>query len=77
MQVSHAEILKVPEVLQSRDHRLKHRHGFLRFLGKAQYDPRKELYISLKSLVEGTDEEFVRDVARSSMECYTSYMKTL
>lgn len=77
MQVSHAEILKTPEILQSRDHRLKHRHGFLRFLGKAQYDPRKELYISLKSLVEGTDEEFVRDVAKSNMECYTSYLKTL
>ncbi|XP_065074336.1 transcription termination factor 3, mitochondrial-like [Ochlerotatus camptorhynchus] len=77
MQVSHAEILKTPEILESRDHRVKQRHGFLKFLGKAQYDPKKDLYISLKSLVEGTDIEFAINIAKSNMECYSNYLKTL
>ncbi|XP_055598205.1 transcription termination factor 3, mitochondrial [Uranotaenia lowii] len=77
MQISHEDILSFPEILLSRDYRLKQRHGFLTFLGKAQYNPRKELYISLKTLVEGSDEEFVLDVAKSSMECYNNYLKTL
>ncbi|XP_055624126.1 transcription termination factor 3, mitochondrial [Toxorhynchites rutilus septentrionalis] len=77
MKLSHAQILEAPEILNSREYRLKHRHGFLNFLGKAQYDPRKDLYISLKTLVEGTDEYFVTNVAKSNMECYNSYLKTL
>ncbi|XP_001653246.2 transcription termination factor 3, mitochondrial [Aedes aegypti] len=77
MQVPHREILKTPEILESRDHRIKQRHGFLKFLGKAQYDPQKDLYISLKSLVEGTDEEFVIHTAKSNMECFENYLKTL
>ncbi|KXJ74671.1 hypothetical protein RP20_CCG013164 [Aedes albopictus] len=77
MQVPHQEILRTPEILESRDHRIKQRHGFLKFLGKAQYDPQKELYISLKSLVEGTDEEFATITAKSNMQCYESYLKTL
>lgn len=77
MKVSNAEILKTPEILESRDHRLKQRHGFLGFLGKAQYDPKRDLYISLKSLVQGSDEEFVINIAKSNMECYSNYLKTL
>ncbi|XP_062556204.1 transcription termination factor 3, mitochondrial [Armigeres subalbatus] len=77
MQVTHAEILKHPEILESRDHRTKQRHGFLKFLGKAQYDPSKDLYISLKTLVEGTDQEFVINTAKSSMQCFDDYLKTL
>ncbi|XP_058461655.1 transcription termination factor 3, mitochondrial [Malaya genurostris] len=77
MLVSHSDILKTPEILQARDHRIKQRHGFLKFLGKAQYDPRKELYVSLKSLVEGTDEEFAFYVAKSNISCYNDYLKTL
>ena len=45
---------------------MKQRHGFLTFLGKTQYDHKKNLYISLKSLVDGSDEEFVLDIARSN-----------
>ncbi|XP_058829278.1 transcription termination factor 3, mitochondrial [Topomyia yanbarensis] len=77
MLICHAEILKTPEILQVRDHRLKQRHGFLKFLGKAQYDPKKELYISLKLLLDGTDEKFVVDVAKSNMNCYNNFLKTL
>ncbi|XP_053679561.1 transcription termination factor 3, mitochondrial [Anopheles nili] len=77
MKISHAEILKTPDLLLTRDVRIKQRHGFLKFLGKVQYDPKKELYIPLKSLAEKTDEEFVTEVAKSNMECYNRFLKTL
>ncbi|KFB51274.1 AGAP012143-PA-like protein [Anopheles sinensis] len=77
MKISHEDILKTPDLLLTRDFRIKQRHGFLKFLGKVQYDPRKELYIPLKSLAEGTDEEFVTEIAKSNMECFNRFLKTL
>uniref|UniRef100_A0A182IJ00 Transcription termination factor 3, mitochondrial n=1 Tax=Anopheles atroparvus TaxID=41427 RepID=A0A182IJ00_ANOAO len=77
MKISHADILKTPDLLLTRDFRIKQRHGFLKFLGKVQYDPKKELYIPLKSLAEGTDEEFVTEIAKSNMECFNRFLKTL
>ncbi|XP_050080729.1 transcription termination factor 3, mitochondrial [Anopheles maculipalpis] len=77
MKLSHAEILQTPDLLLTRDVRIKQRHGFLKFLGKVQYDPKKELYIPLKSLAVGTDEMFVTEVAKSNMECYNRFLKTL
>ncbi|XP_052862325.1 transcription termination factor 3, mitochondrial [Anopheles cruzii] len=77
MKLTHAEILQTPDLLLTREFRIKQRHGFLKFLGKTQYDPRKELYIPLKTLVAGTDEEFVTEIAKSNMECYNRFLKTL
>lgn len=77
MKFSHEKILQSPEILTSRKYRLKQRHGFLKSLGKAQYDETKPGYISIKSLVEGTDKEFVENVSKSSLETYNNFMKTL
>ncbi|XP_053683377.1 transcription termination factor 3, mitochondrial [Sabethes cyaneus] len=77
MQLTNAEILRTPEILLAREYRIKQRHGFLQFLGKAQYNPRKELYISPKTLVEGNDQDFVIHVAKSDMLSYNNYLKTL
>lgn len=77
MKISHEQICKSPHVLNCRLFRLKQRHGFLNSLKKAQYNPLKDLYVSLKSLVEGTDEEFVLNVAKSSYLDYDKYLRTL
>uniref|UniRef100_A0A182FV97 Transcription termination factor 3, mitochondrial n=1 Tax=Anopheles albimanus TaxID=7167 RepID=A0A182FV97_ANOAL len=77
MKLTHDQILKTPDLLLTRDFRIKQRHEFLKFLGKTQYDPKKELYIPLKSLAAGTDEQFVTEIAKSNMECYNRFLKTL
>ncbi|XP_050094505.1 transcription termination factor 3, mitochondrial [Anopheles aquasalis] len=77
MKLTHEQILKNPDLLLTRDFRIKQRHEFLKFLGKTQYDPKKELYILLKSLAAGTDEQFVTEIAKSNMECYNRFLKTL
>uniref|UniRef100_A0A1B0FJM0 Transcription termination factor 3, mitochondrial n=1 Tax=Glossina morsitans morsitans TaxID=37546 RepID=A0A1B0FJM0_GLOMM len=76
MNLSHQFILKVPEILTSREFRLRERHEFLKMLGRAQYDPERDLYISPKSLVEGNNYYFVRNIARSDMETFELFLKT-
>ncbi|KAM7356443.1 mitochondrial transcription termination factor 3 [Cochliomyia hominivorax] len=76
MQLSHQMLLQQPEVLTSREFRLRERHEFLKMLGRAQYDPEKDLYISPKSLVEGNNHYFVRKVAKSNMETFELFLKT-
>lgn len=77
MQISNEKIVQEPECLLTREFRLKQRHQFLTYLGKAQYDPTKDLYVSLKSLVVGTDLEFVLNVAKTSIDVYDSFLRTL
>lgn len=77
MNISNEKIVQEPECLLTREFRLKQRHQFLSYLGKAQYDPTKDLYISLKSLVVGTDLEFVLNVAKTSIDVYDSFLRTL
>lgn len=77
MKLSHDKILESPEILTSRKYRLKQRYEFLKSIGKAQFDETKPGYISLKSLVEGTDPEFVQNVCKSTLETYDNFLKTL
>lgn len=77
MKISNEKIVLEPECLLTREFRLKQRHQFLTYLGKAQYDPTKDLYISLKSLVVGTDLEFVLNVAKTTIDVYDSFLRTL
>lgn len=77
MKISHKQILQSPEILSSRLYRLKQRFGFLKFLGKAQFDPTQPGFISFRSFVEGTDKDFVFNVAKSSLETYDDFLKTL
>ncbi|XP_053956707.1 transcription termination factor 3, mitochondrial [Anastrepha ludens] len=76
MQLSHDMLIQFPEVLSSREFRLRQRHEFLVTLGRAQYDPEKDLYVSPKDLVSGNDYQFVRHVAKSDLETYELFLKT-
>lgn len=76
MQLSHDMLIQFPEVLSSREFRLRQRHEFLVTLGRAQYDPEKDLYTSPRDLVSGNDYYFVRNVAKSDLETYELFLKT-
>lgn len=77
MKLPHEIIVKNPDVLLCREHRLKERHEFLKYLGKDQYNTKKELYVSMKALALSDDLEFVTNVARSNMLVYENFLKTL
>ncbi|KAH8410759.1 hypothetical protein KR222_005556 [Zaprionus bogoriensis] len=76
MGLSHAQILQCLEVLASREFRLRERHEFLKLLGRAQYDPQKDLYISPSDVVQGNNSHFVRNVAKSDLETFQLFLKT-
>ncbi|KAF9414697.1 hypothetical protein HW555_007475 [Spodoptera exigua] len=77
MKISHFTIQQNPEILMCRKFRIKQRHLFLEKLGRAQYDPKKENYIPIKSLVEDSDIEFCKNFAKCSVNDFNMFLKTL
>lgn len=75
--ISHELIVAWPSVLQTRLHLLQARHRFLLHVGRAQYDPTKENYVSLKALVSGKDSEFCRLVAKVPTVELNNFLKTI
>ncbi|XP_060657413.1 transcription termination factor 3, mitochondrial [Drosophila nasuta] len=76
MGLSHKQIVQCPELLASREFRLRERHEFLKLLGRAQYDPQKDLYVSPSDMVLGNNFYFVRNVARSDLQTFDLFLKT-
>lgn len=70
-------ILTSPSILQARSFVIRERHGFLKSLGRAQYDRKLDLYVSLEALATGTNEEFAVNVAKSTYEDFDRYLRTL
>ncbi|XP_063231578.1 transcription termination factor 3, mitochondrial isoform X2 [Bacillus rossius redtenbacheri] len=77
MKIPHEHIAQCPRVLSSRAFRIKQRHLFLHSLGRAQYNPALECYVSLGSLVDGTDAQFCENVAKTSVDTFNIFLKTL
>lgn len=77
MDVSHERLVLEPQVMTSRLFRTKQRHEYLKHLNRAQYDPTKPNYVSLLKLVSGDDSDFCLNVAKTSVEMFNSYLKTI
>uniref|UniRef100_A0A3Q2PHX9 Transcription termination factor 3, mitochondrial n=1 Tax=Fundulus heteroclitus TaxID=8078 RepID=A0A3Q2PHX9_FUNHE len=77
MKVPHYLITKFPQVLNTKFLRLKERHLFLEYLGKAQYDPNLPGYVSLDRLVSLPDETFCGELASATPEDFYLFQKTL
>lgn len=77
MGINHDRIVLEPQVLTSRLFRIKQRHEYLKYLNRAQYDPTKPNYVSLLNLVKGTDSDFCLNVAKTNVEKFNNYLKTV
>ncbi|XP_035537946.1 transcription termination factor 3, mitochondrial [Morone saxatilis] len=77
MKVPHHLITKFPQVLNSKCLRVRERHLFLDYLGKAQYDPALPNYISLDRFVSLPDETFCTELALATLEDFYLFQKTL
>ncbi|XP_066250322.1 transcription termination factor 3, mitochondrial [Euwallacea similis] len=77
MDVLHEDLLNFPEALGCRATRLKQRHQFLVKLRRDQFNPRKPNYISLSTMIKGTDVHFAVEVAKSTIEEFNLFLKTL
>lgn len=67
----------LPQVLNTKYLRIRERHMFLDYLGKAQYDPTLPNYISLDRLVSLPDETFCMTLALATLEDFYLFQKTL
>ncbi|KAK7100151.1 hypothetical protein V1264_023144 [Littorina saxatilis] len=77
MGLTHRHLCAWPAVFRTRLHILKQRHRFLLLVGRAQYDPTQENYVSLKALVSGKDRDFCFHVAKASTAQFYNFLKTL
>lgn len=70
-------IADMPEILTCRKFRVRERHMFLETLGKAQYNPKLPNYVSPLTLVSGTDSQFATETAKSSIQTFNTFLKSL
>ncbi|XP_060099453.1 transcription termination factor 3, mitochondrial [Heteronotia binoei] len=77
MDIPHNIIGHFPQVFNSKLLRIKERHLFLKFLGRAQYDPKEPSYIALDKLAAIPDDVFCTEVAKTSIEDFQRFLKTL
>ena len=77
MKIENSQLVMQPYILKERLFRIKERHGFLKKIGRAQYNPKLPLYTSIDDLGRGTDEQFAIDIAKRTYEEYDSYLRTL
>ncbi|XP_060753325.1 transcription termination factor 3, mitochondrial [Tachysurus vachellii] len=77
MGVPHSLITKFPQVLNAKFLRVRERHFFLEYLGRAHYEPTHPNYISLERLVALPDEAFCSEVALASLDDFERFQKTL
>ncbi|CAH1397397.1 unnamed protein product [Nezara viridula] len=77
MGIPHSQLISQPGTLLCRQSKLKERHEFLKSIGKDIFDPTKPGYISPLSVVAGTDQYFCTKVAKTSVETYNRFLKTL
>lgn len=76
--LSHEEIASCPQVLTESLLTLKSRYAFLKQLDRLQFDPTKPNFVSLKCLTRArTDEDFCKHVAKSTVQEYKSFLKTV
>ncbi|NXN92599.1 MTEF3 factor, partial [Rhinopomastus cyanomelas] len=77
MGIPHRMLTCFPQVFNSKLLRIKERHMFLKFLGRAQYDPAQPSYISLDQLVSLPNEVFCTEIAKASVQDFEKFLKTL
>lgn len=77
MKISHEHIKRNASILTYRNYIVKQRHLFLQKLGRAQYDPKKENFVPIIGLCNGTDVEFCKTYAKSNVDNFNNFLKTL
>ncbi|XP_031213811.1 transcription termination factor 3, mitochondrial [Mastomys coucha] len=77
MNIPHHIIIKFPQLFNARVFKIKERHLFLAYLGKAQYDPAKPNYVSLDKFISFPDEVFCKKIAKASVNDFEKFLKTL
>lgn len=77
MGIPHHIITHFPQVFNTSLLKIKERHEFLTFLGRAIYDPTQPNYVSLDKLVSMTNETFCEEIAKTSTQDFEQFQKNM
>ncbi|XP_038209789.1 transcription termination factor 3, mitochondrial isoform X2 [Zerene cesonia] len=77
IKIPHEMILKNLNILEYRNFIVKQRHLFLKKLGRAQYNPTQANYVPITALCVDTDVEFCKKYAKSNVDDFNTFLKTL
>lgn len=77
MKIGNNQIVMDPLILTKRINRIKERHGFLKKIGRAQYNPKLPLFVSLTAMCTGQDPDFCENIAKRPYEEFDEYLRTL
>ncbi|XP_054158875.1 transcription termination factor 3, mitochondrial-like [Oppia nitens] len=77
MMISHELLTKFPQILMKFRQSIESRHLYLKRLGRAQYDPTKPLYVPLTAFYELEDNEFADKYAKTSVNDFNCFCKSL
>ncbi|XP_069813416.1 transcription termination factor 3, mitochondrial [Dendropsophus ebraccatus] len=77
MGIPHHIITHFPQVFNSSLLKIKERHEFLMFLGRAIYNPAQPNYVSLEKLVSLPDQVFCEEIAKTSIQDFEQFQKNL
>ena len=66
-----------PAILVTPLHMLKSRYAYLKSLDRTQFDPTQANFVSLKNLIEHDDAEFCAKTAKTSLNEYKRFLKTV
>ncbi|KAG8133807.1 putative mTERF domain containing 1 protein [Naja naja] len=77
MGIPHQLMVHFPQIFNAKLLRIKERHLFLKFLGRAQYDPEQPSYISLEKMIALPDDVFCAEVAKAEVTDFEKFLKTL
>lgn len=75
--LTHNEIAVFPPILCTPQIILKSRYAYLKHLDRLQLDPTKPNFVSLKSLTQYDDNEFCRKTAKTNLDDYKAFLRTL
>lgn len=77
MEIPHHIITHFPQVFNTSLLKIKERHEFLTFLGRAIYDPTQPNYVSLDKLVSMTNETFCEEISKTSIQDFEQFQKNM
>lgn len=77
MKIPHELIARFPIILDIRLHFIEWRHLYLKKLGRDQYNPKEPLYVPLTAFYELEDNEFCEKYAKTSVNDFNLFLKTI
>ena len=77
MKIPHELICKYPDVFNRRYPLIESRHQYLKAIGRDQYDPKQPLYVPLSAFYLLEDDEFCDKYAKTNVQDFNSFLKTL